>query len=626
MTNVAHLLRGLLLPVLMVSATAGTTLPAAAVMRSADSQQVSRSSQWWLTALHVPATLLAAPAAGKGVTVAVLSTGVDAGHPDLAGAVTTGPDLSQTGRKQGGPEWGEEGTAVASLIAGHGHGPGDADGITGVAPGTTILSVQVTLEYDDTLGADAAIARRLPAAIAAGITYAVSHGAGVIALPLDPGTLGVGGDPAAARGSAAEQAAVSYALAHDVVLVAPAGDNGAGTDAANYPAAYPGVIAVGATARNGKLAVFTSGRPYVALTAPGAGDPPDVSLSGGRSADPAAGLMAAAPGGGYQSLASTDMSAALTAGVAALIRARYPRLTAATVTRAVERGVTAPPERGATAAGWGRGELNATAALDAAAGLTAALPSPSPSPSMSPAAAPPVTSAAPRAVSGSPDPGHLLRTLVTGLAVVAAVLIACLIGVTALTRHRRRGRSAARAGLTAKGREGREGRAGGGRRSGHGGVRARHARSRSDASNARTARVTGGWPGASTSRPRPVEEPPWPPALPPGSAAPPPLPPPRALPPAHARPPARALSPAHARPPVRALPPARPLPAAQPEAGPADPPLAPWEQSPADFATAPPQPEVGSWPVSSTGPMYVWNPSATTAPLPAVKDDEMDER
>ncbi len=50
----------------------------------------------------------------------------------------------------------------------------------------------MTLEYDDPLNADAAITRRLPAAIAAGIRYAVSHGAAVIALPLDPGTLGPG--------------------------------------------------------------------------------------------------------------------------------------------------------------------------------------------------------------------------------------------------------------------------------------------------------------------------------------------------------------------------------------------------------------------------------------------------
>ena len=131
----------------------------------------------------------------------------------------------------------------------------------------------VTLEYDDPLNSDAAITKRLPDAIAAGIRYAVAHGARVIALPLDPGTLGLaaGGDPAAAGGSAAERSAVAYAVAHDVVLVAPAGDNGMGAGTVNYPAAYPGVLAVGATAKGGQLASFTNKSSYVALTAPGAG-------------------------------------------------------------------------------------------------------------------------------------------------------------------------------------------------------------------------------------------------------------------------------------------------------------------------------------------------------------------
>jgi len=602
-TNVARLLRGLL-PLLAVSAaTAVVALPAAAAVLPVTPQAVTQADQWWLAALRVPAALRAAPEAGKGVTVAVLSTGVDAGHPDLAGTVTEGPDFSKTGRALGGSYWGAEGTAVASLIAGHGHGSGGSEGITGVAPGARILSLQVTLEYNDPLNSDAAITQRLPAAIAAGIRYAVGQGATVIALPLDPGTLGAApaGDPAAG-GSAAERAAVSFALARNVLLVAPAGDNGAGANSVNYPAAYPGVIAVGATSRNGERAPFSSTGSYVTLTAPGSGTTPDPAVSSGMTADPAAGLMVAAPDGAYEPLASSDMSAALTAGVAALIRSRYPWLNVAEVTQALEHGATPPPGGAARpdTAGWGHGELDAEAALGSAAAIAAAHPAPAPS--APPVTAPAVPPASPKTVHqaapSQSDPGHLLRSLVVGIAVVAGVLIACLVVAITLTRLRRRARVAKAADLAMVDRPG------------HHAGRARHAKGQpvthttpvparvviwpsaltlpaSGLSDSSPAAGTLGWPaGGAYRRPRPAGNPPWQPATPPRS----PGSPPQMLP-------------------------------AQPALESAAQPLAPWEESPADFATAPAVDSLAPWPVSTTGPMYVWNPAAT-GPIIAVSDDE----
>ncbi len=117
MTNVAHLLRGLPL-----SAAAAAVAAAAPARRPARRGVPGPGRPVVARALHVPAALIGAAAPGQGVTVAVLSTGVDAGHPDLAGSVTAGPDLSQTGRNRA-RYWGEEGTAVASLIAGHGPVP-----------------------------------------------------------------------------------------------------------------------------------------------------------------------------------------------------------------------------------------------------------------------------------------------------------------------------------------------------------------------------------------------------------------------------------------------------------------------------------------------------------------------
>ena len=314
-----------------------------------------QAQEWWLPGLHV--TQAWRNTEGAGITVAVLGTGVAAGHPDLAGSVSTGPDFTGSGRTAGGPFWGIDGTEVAGVIAGHGHGTGGEAGILGIAPAAKILSIRVSLEYNDPLNSDTAIARRLPAAIAEGITYAVDHGARVVDLPLDPGTAGLTGqgDPAAAGGSQAEQAAVAYALHKNVVLVAPAGDDALGSGLVNYPAAYPGVISVGAVARDGQLAPFSSRHSYVSLTAPGVS------------------LMAAVPPEGYARISSTSTSSGIVAGVAALILSRYPHLTVAQVSQALTEGTTggSTADR-AGAPGAGHGTVDAARAVEEAAAITSA--------------------------------------------------------------------------------------------------------------------------------------------------------------------------------------------------------------------------------------------------------------
>jgi len=388
-------------------------LPALGATASAPATSV-RGQEWWLASLHV--TQAWQTSLGAGITVAVLDTGVDPGTADLAGDVTTGPDFTGSGRILGSHFWGYNGTAVAGIIAGHGHGAGDQSGIIGIAPAARILSIRVTLEFNDPLSSDPSISGRLPGAIADGITYAVAHGARIIDLPLDPGTLGLTGqgDPAAVGGSPAEQAAVEYALDNNVVLVAPAGDDGMGPGLVNYPAAYPGVIAVGAVSRAGQLAPFSSRRPYVSLTAPGVGV--EVML----------------PANGYQPLSSTSAASGVVAGVAALILSRFPRLTAAQVTQALTEstadvtGATAlPPLPARSPSGAGYGTVDAARAIQMAALIMAASQPPvRPVRPRKPARRP---VAAPRRPGASALASSVLRAALAGVCLLIVLLVVMLL-------------------------------------------------------------------------------------------------------------------------------------------------------------------------------------------------------
>lgn len=230
-------------------------------------------------------------ATGAGVTVAVVDSGVGT-HPKLAGAVDGGAqyvrDFPQEYVEQRPAEQVDcagHGTAVAGLVADRRGGDGR---IAGVAPDARIFPVRLV---DD-------IASTTPATMAAAITAAANSGARVLNLSL-----------ATSVDRQEIHDAINYALGKDIVVVAAAG-NESETGRPIYPAAYDGVVAVGAIDYDGKPMDESNRGDWVDLAAYGKG------------------LVVPAPGGGYREESGTSFAAAEVSGTAALVRSRFPTMPA----------------------------------------------------------------------------------------------------------------------------------------------------------------------------------------------------------------------------------------------------------------------------------------------------------
>lgn len=282
---------------------------------------------------------------GGGVTVAVLDSGVDSLHRDLAGSVTVGKDFTKGANPPGVRPLRLHGTYMASLIAGHGHGPDGSRGVIGVAPEAEILSVRVILEDEERGFRVFNTHPRFENVVARGIRYAVDKGADVINLSLSK-----------ELPTREERAAIGYAISRGVVLVAAAGNDGARGGGAgheapySYPAAFPGVVAVGATDRRLRRATFSNGNSSVVVAAPGVD------------------IMGAGPGDQYWIGRGTSQATALVSGVAALIKAKYPEMSPPLVARALTASaIDRPP--GGYDTGTGFGVVNARRALAEAARL-----------------------------------------------------------------------------------------------------------------------------------------------------------------------------------------------------------------------------------------------------------------
>lgn len=238
-----------------------------------------RPRQWAHDLLHTSTAWKAAT--GVGVVVAVVDTGVQANHPDLAGRVLKGYDFvfgDATPDDQNG-----HGTHVAGIIAANTY---NRIGIAGMTKAAKVLPVRVL----DARGEGDS------GTVSAGIKWAVDHGADVINLSL------------AGPRSSAESSAVAYAISKGVVVVAAAGNNHCAlSTTASYPAADPGVIGVGAVTRTRAIADYSSCGSWV-----------DVSAPGGDAGSDAGGIWSTYKGSGYVSLSGTSMATPYVAATAAL--------------------------------------------------------------------------------------------------------------------------------------------------------------------------------------------------------------------------------------------------------------------------------------------------------------------
>ena len=282
------------------AALAGVLLLGTAPAASADE---IRDKQWALDAFDVEKVWK--ESTGKGVTVAVLDDPVNGSHPDLHKNVLPGRDMVN-----GGPaneeQKNDHGTSMAALIAGHGHGPGSKDGVIGLAPDAKILPVGLTIPRNDYDGEVTSFAEAM--------RYAVDEGVSVINMSLSGKAI-----------TKEEKQALAYASAKDVLVVASSGNVGARM---GYPARSPSVVSVGAITEAGNVWEDSNYGPELMLTAPGER------------------IQSAAASEPYQFANGTSNAAAYVSGAAALLRAKFPDLSAGQIVNRLVKTALMPEAMG----------------------------------------------------------------------------------------------------------------------------------------------------------------------------------------------------------------------------------------------------------------------------------------
>ena len=280
------------------------------------------SRQWALAKVHAQRAWNVDIGAANPVNVAVLDTGVDRTHPDLAGRVENGIDVVDGDSDASDEQF--HGTAVASVIA------ADTDngiGMAGVSWGAQIVPVRV-------LGSDGA---GTECTIAAGLVWAADH-AQILNLSL--------GAPAPCTD--VMRHAVDYAVGKGALVVAAVGNSAAKGNPAEEPGDCPGVIGVGATDQRDRIASFSEHGRQVALSAPG------VRVLAAYRAPKGVQTWAVFDG--------TSMAAPMVSGVAALLLSHHPTWTAQQLAQRLESSAVDLGKKGRDDY-FGAGRVDAAKAL-----------------------------------------------------------------------------------------------------------------------------------------------------------------------------------------------------------------------------------------------------------------------
>lgn len=267
-------------------------------------------TQWSDTNLPAAWTFLDSSVHGELVTIAVVDSGVDAGHPDLQDVIISGYDYAN-GDDDPEDDAGH-GTRVCGIIGAMGGNSVYPAGTAGVAWNTDIQIMPVKFMKKD---ADGDTTGTLSNAIDA-IYYAVNHGADIINASWGFSSY-----------SRALEDAIIYARDHGVLFVSSAGNNAQDNDAnAHYPSNYntDNVIAVAAMDSAGDISSFSNyGLNNVDLAAPGEG------------------LKSTNMGGGYVSgISGTSYASPFVAAIAAMVKSQSPDMSCQTLRNIVINSVT----------------------------------------------------------------------------------------------------------------------------------------------------------------------------------------------------------------------------------------------------------------------------------------------